>query len=219
MSGTGTMLRSRIAEAAAWRLAALLLQRPRRGWHQEVMALAGEVDDTALRRAAREAAGACEETYLAVLGPGGAVSPREVGYCEQRDPGHLLADIAAFYRAFAYLPGSQSGNGDASGSGAHEPREWTDQCEPVVATETVGTEDPVDHVAVEADFLGYLRLKEAFAREGGDEEAAETTALGASRFIDAHLGTFAAELSRRLEITGPSYLALAASAVASRIPG
>lgn len=96
--------REAIAEAAAWRLMGLLFERPRPGWHEEVRALAREVDDPDLRSAAEEARDAREGAYLSLLGPGGAVSPREVAYSGSADPGAVLADLAAFHRAFAYAP-------------------------------------------------------------------------------------------------------------------
>lgn len=54
------------------------------------------------------------------------------------------------------------------------------------------TEEPPDHVAVEAAFLGYLRLKEAYAacRKEGEGEA-EVTAEAARRFCESHLAGLA----------------------------
>lgn len=98
-------LRSLLVEAAAWRLLGLLFERPRGGWWQEVADLRREVDDPDIGAAADAAREEADEgTYLAVLGPGGAVSPREVAYRGMEDPGHLLADIEAFYSAFAFDP-------------------------------------------------------------------------------------------------------------------
>jgi hypothetical protein len=93
-----------LREAARWRLAALLLERPRAGWLDEVRALACEVHDPDLRAAASSAAAATEGDYLALLGPGGAVPAREIAYRRGRDPGWLLSDVARFYEAFAYRP-------------------------------------------------------------------------------------------------------------------
>ena len=96
--------KQQIAEAAEWRLIGLLLERPRAGWHDEVARLAAEVRDLELREAASAAASAGEGDYLASLGPGGAVSPREVTYQPWADPGHLLAQLAMLYDAFAFRP-------------------------------------------------------------------------------------------------------------------
>lgn len=97
-----------LAEAAAWRLLSCLLERPRNGWRTDLAALAGEVDDAALAACARRAAEeASEGSYLAVLGPGGPVSPREVAYYPDRDPAVILARLGALYGAFAYRPASE----------------------------------------------------------------------------------------------------------------
>jgi hypothetical protein len=63
-------------------------------------------------------------------------------------------------------------------------------------------EDPLDHVAVEAGFVGYLCLKEARALAHGDAESAETTASARSRFIADHLGHFAEPWADRVSATG-----------------
>lgn len=96
--------RHALKQAVEWRLLSLLLERPRAGWHEEVRALAKEVENPQLRDVGADAADATEEAYLAVLGPAGFVSPREVSYAIFEDPGRILADLAAFYQAFAFLP-------------------------------------------------------------------------------------------------------------------
>jgi hypothetical protein len=98
------MNREALREAARWRLAGLLLERPRAGWHEELVQLATEVGDDELTAAAATAGLASEGAFLAVLGPGGFASPREAAYCGLRDPGWLLADIGRYYEAFAYHP-------------------------------------------------------------------------------------------------------------------
>jgi nitrate reductase assembly molybdenum cofactor insertion protein NarJ len=174
-----------LGEATALRLIGLLFERPRQGWWQEVEVLCREVGDpeiTAAADAARREAG--EGLYLAVLGPGGIVSPREVSYRGMGDPGHILADIMAFYEAFAFRP---------------------------------ETEEPPDHMAVEAGFLGYLCLKEAYARARASEDEAEIAAKAAARFRQDHLATLAWPLADRLEGTEVCYLTLAARALAHRV--
>lgn len=173
-----------LAEATVWRLLGLLLERPREGWWQDVAALSAAVrapDVTAAAQSAKEEAG--EGVYLAILGPGGLVSPREVAYRGMEDPGQILADIKAFYEAFAFQP---------------------------------ETEEAPDHIAVEAGFLGYLCLKEAFARSRGHEDEAETAAHAASRFRQEHLSVLAWPLADRLEKADVRYLSLAARALAPR---
>jgi nitrate reductase assembly molybdenum cofactor insertion protein NarJ len=93
-----------LSAAASWRLLAVLLERPRPGWCEEVETLACEVDDAELRASARDARGATEGEYLRLFGPGGAVSPREVAHRTWHDPGWVLADLARYYEAFAYRP-------------------------------------------------------------------------------------------------------------------
>jgi nitrate reductase assembly molybdenum cofactor insertion protein NarJ len=175
-------IRDLLAEAAAWRLLGLLLERPREGWWREAEELSRDLCDPALA-AAVDAANeeATEGLYLAILGPGGIVSPREVSYHGMEDPGHILADLRAFYEAFAFNPRS---------------------------------EEAPDHLAVEAGFLGYLCLKEAFARTQGQDEQAAIAADAASRFRKDHLCTCAQFFAERVEETGVRYLTLAARALA-----
>jgi hypothetical protein len=174
-----------IAEAARWRLLGLLLERPRPGWHEEVAALGAEVRDGELSTLAGAARDASEGAYLALVGPGAAISPREVAYRGLEDPGWVLADIAHFYETFAYRP-----------------------C----------AEDPLDHVAVEAGFVGYLFLKEELARAADEVEAAETVAAARQRFLETHLATVAAPLARALAVAEGSCLARAAATLAARVP-
>jgi len=75
-------------------------------------------------------------------------------------------------------------------------------------------EDPVDHIAVEAGFVGYLFLKEARALAHGDEESAEITATARRRFLDAHVGQFAEKWADRVAATGVPHLSAAAQALA-----
>lgn len=161
---------SLVAEAAAWRLAARLLERPVPGWHEAVARLASEVDDPALRSAAVAARDAVEGHYLALLGPGGPASPREAAYVGLGDPGRALAELRAYYDAFAYRPRA---------------------------------EDPPDHVAVEAGFVSYLRLKEAFALGEGNAEAAATVREARERFERDHLARIARPLARKLKEHAP----------------
>ncbi len=96
-----------LAASAEWRLLGLLFERPRTGWHDEVAALGREIAAADLRAAAGAVGDASEGEYLALLGPGGAVSPREVAYRGMEDPARVLADIGAFHTAFAFHPASE----------------------------------------------------------------------------------------------------------------
>jgi TorA maturation chaperone TorD len=78
------------------------------------------------------------------------------------------------------------------------------------------TEEPADHVSVEAGFVSYLRLKEAYALICGDREHAAVTREAADRFVADHLSVLAAPLARALDSCGVRYLALAGQALAGR---
>ena len=78
-------------------------------------------------------------------------------------------------------------------------------------------EDPADHIATEAGFVGYLSLKAAFAACNDEPELATTTTTAARHFLDAHLGPFAWHLAHRLEErAGDTWLAAAAAVAAAR---
>lgn len=176
---------SSIAQAAEWRLLSLLFERPQEAWRRELAALAQEVHDTELRTAVAAAQDATEGVYMAVLGPGGVVSPREVTYCSFEDPGRILADLAGFYEAFGFHPHA---------------------------------EDPLDHVAVETGFVGYLLLKEEFARLHGDDAAVEISATARQRFLETHLSPLAGPFAERLSASGSGHLAQAARLLVARVP-
>jgi len=176
--------RAWLDDATTWRLIGMLFERPHADWEANVAALAHEVGGRDLRRAAQAAVGARASDYLAVLGPGGGASPREVAYRTREDPGRILADVAAFYRAFGF-----------------EAR----------------VEDPPDHVAVEASFVGFLSMKAAYARELEEHEAEATVGAGLEKFVAEHLRRFAEPLAARLAPLGDSYLAIAAQALLARV--
>jgi nitrate reductase assembly molybdenum cofactor insertion protein NarJ len=79
-------------------------------------------------------------------------------------------------------------------------------------------EDPLDHVAVEVGFVAYLHLKEALARDGGDDDAAAVTAAARAGFVSEHLAVMAGPLARRLGASGAGHLAAAADLLAARVP-
>ena len=143
-----------VTQAAAWRLASLLLERPRPEWRSEIAELAAEVSNPNLRRSAAETQEATEELYHRLFGPGGTISPREVSYCGMEDPGQVMAQLASFYQAFSFTP---------------------------------RREESIDHISVEAGFVGYLFLKEAYAQLQGDREAGDITKEARERFIKEHL--------------------------------
>jgi nitrate reductase assembly molybdenum cofactor insertion protein NarJ len=94
-----------LGAAAEWHLLALLLSRPRPGWRDELVALAGTAGvDRGLVEAVAAAANAGEGAYHALLGAGGVASPRAAAHAGFLDPGRLLADLAARYAAFGFSP-------------------------------------------------------------------------------------------------------------------
>jgi nitrate reductase assembly molybdenum cofactor insertion protein NarJ len=173
-----------IARAAHWRLLGLLLERPREGWREELSRLAAEIDDPALRAAVAAARDASEGEYLALLGPGSPLSPREASVLGLGDPGWMLAELARTYQAFGFAPHA---------------------------------EDPPDHVAVEAGFVGFLELKEALAWADGDGEAADTVAAARAAFVAEHLAPLVASLARCAEVAPESHVALAVDVLAAQV--
>lgn len=166
-----------VIEAARWRLLSLLFERPQGNWHPEVESLVGEIEDPDLIAVAQGAREATEGEYLAVLGPGGVVSPRQVGHLDKGDPAQLIAELSTFYKAFAYEPSS---------------------------------ENPPDHIAVEAGFVGFMKLKEAYARARGNRDGEGRTTRAITKFVDRHLRDFSHALAERLAASAPGYLADAA---------
>ncbi len=96
--------RELLAQAAAWRLASLLLERPRPGWREEVEKLSSEIIDRDLTACAEDIDDGTEGAYHRLFGPGGEVSPREVSYCGFEDPGRVMAELASFYDGFSFRP-------------------------------------------------------------------------------------------------------------------
>jgi nitrate reductase assembly molybdenum cofactor insertion protein NarJ len=78
------------------------------------------------------------------------------------------------------------------------------------------TVEALDHISVEAGFVGYLRLKQAFAEANGETERAEVAAETADAFLKDHLAYVAQPFARALSGCGVPYLALAAKALLAR---
>lgn len=79
------------------------------------------------------------------------------------------------------------------------------------------TEEVPDHIAVETGFMGYLCLKELYARECGDTENAEVTADAARSFVDDHLSKYAEKLDSLLSDSGIEYLECAGKSLFERV--
>lgn len=78
------------------------------------------------------------------------------------------------------------------------------------------TSEVTDHVSVEAGFMGFLRLKEAYALAEGDQERASIAREAAERFCKEHLSYIAEPLSAILDHSGEPYLELAGQALLRR---
>lgn len=79
------------------------------------------------------------------------------------------------------------------------------------------TNEVPDHVAIETGFIAYLRLKELYARECGDDESADITANAARDFIDEHISKYAQTLDKLLTASGIEYLTAAGAALFKRV--
>ena len=79
------------------------------------------------------------------------------------------------------------------------------------------TAEAPDHVSVEAGFIAYLKMKEAYALACKNEERAATAGESAQRFIEDHLTNLAQPLAERLEGSGISYLATASAVLLRRV--
>jgi nitrate reductase assembly molybdenum cofactor insertion protein NarJ len=77
--------------------------------------------------------------------------------------------------------------------------------------------EPPDHVAVETEFIAYLKLKEAYALACHDEERAATTSESAQQFLKEHLANIAQPLADHLEGSDMAYLAKAGAALLRRV--
>jgi nitrate reductase assembly molybdenum cofactor insertion protein NarJ len=78
-------------------------------------------------------------------------------------------------------------------------------------------EEPPDHIAVEVDFVAYLKLKQAYALAAENEALVTVTAEATHDFISDHLVTLAQALAKNLETSGIRYLTLASTALVRQI--
>ncbi len=76
--------------------------------------------------------------------------------------------------------------------------------------------EPPDHVAVEAGFVAYLKLKEAFATAEGEDAKANVARDAAATFIRDRMASMGEPLGALLADSGVAYLALAGKALARR---
>ncbi len=104
-----------------------------------------------------------ESEYLRIFDVGGMISPYETEYLHEkisRKP-FELADIAGFYQAFGFGVRDRSDN-----------------------------REPVDHVAVELEFMAILAFKEQYAEAKGQEDHLEIVRDARKKFFDGHLATW-----------------------------
>ena len=78
------------------------------------------------------------------------------------------------------------------------------------------TQEAPDHVAVEAGFIAFLLMKQAFADAAGDRESAAVAEQARGTFLRDHLSWVAEPLAARLDGSLLEYLALASRALAER---
>lgn len=101
-------VRGLLAQAAEYRLLGLLFEYPSDAWRAQVGALLPDLGDEALRSLG---AAALEYStpglHTALFGPAGTVPVREVKWQGGVQFGYLMAEIAAFYQAFAYTPSAE----------------------------------------------------------------------------------------------------------------
>lgn len=77
--------------------------------------------------------------------------------------------------------------------------------------------EPPDHVAVEAGFLAYLRVKQVFALMEGDDAHVAITAVAVDAFRADHLAVYAERLAGILADAPLGYLQIASRVLARRV--
>ncbi|MFO0754065.1 MAG: molecular chaperone TorD family protein [Thermodesulfovibrionales bacterium] len=101
-----------------------------------------------------------QSEYLSVFDVGGKISPYETEYLREkisRKP-FEIADIAGFYHAFGFS-----------------------------VNEEMCNKEPVDHIAVEMEFMAILAWKEEYARKSGQTENEEIVNEARKKFLSEHL--------------------------------
>ena len=79
------------------------------------------------------------------------------------------------------------------------------------------TSEVADHISLEANFISYLRLKEAYAVACDAMEEAKITAEASEKFIAEHLNTIAEPLVNILVDLDVEYLKNAGQALLMRV--
>jgi len=164
-----------LEQAARFRVAALLLSLPGPEVASEVAEVASclaepvRAEVFAVSEAMRTARD-LEADYHRLMGPGGACAAAESDHdpaaCCNKGP--LLADVRAFYKAFAF------------------------------DEQAVARGEALDHVSTECAFMAYLHFKAAHALFVQDDEAASVTRQAIRSFRRDHLDPFLARFFPRL---------------------
>lgn len=139
---------------------------------------------------------------LAATARGWCDNAREGPYLHLLGPGGLVPARAVAYRGFAdpgWLLADIARYHEAFGFHAR-------------------AEEPLDHIATLAEFVSYLVLKEAYARDCGHTEAAAVTRGATEQFVAEHLTPVAARLAERLDTCGATEWSAAAHLIAARVP-
>jgi nitrate reductase assembly molybdenum cofactor insertion protein NarJ len=79
------------------------------------------------------------------------------------------------------------------------------------------TKEAIDHISVEAGFIGYLYFKQAYAVVCGKDEEAKITDEAIEHFIKNHLNSMAEPLATILEDLDVEYLIRASKALLKRV--
>jgi Nitrate reductase delta subunit len=156
----------------------------------------------ARKREVRELAAELTEPDLAAAARAWCDNAAEGPYLHLLGPGGLVPA-----RAVAYRPFADPGWVLADVSRTHRAFGFHP-----------AAEEPPDHVAVLTDFVAYLLLKEAYARDRGDEDAAEVTGAARTRFIGEHLAPVAGAMAARLDACGATDWSAAVRLLAARVP-
>lgn len=132
------------------------------------------------------------------------------GALREADPGQYDSAFGpggpAPPREVSYRPASLSSQHLAELAGAYEAFAYASPYD-----------EPIDHVAVVADFVAYLKVKEAFAAARGVLDDARAASDLAAYVIAEHLAYIARPLAERLIASHLSYLSAAAAWVGAQV--
>ena len=82
---------------------------------------------------------------------------------------------------------------------------------------TPKTREVPDHIAVETGFIAYLKMKQLYALECGEDENAEIVSDACDNFIREHLSKYAETISELLDNSAIEYLQLTGKALLRRV--